>query len=45
MVRKTTSLKIEERFWKEVKITCIKKDIEISTYIENLIKRDLKITK
>ena len=42
MVRKTTSLKIDEDLWKEVKIHCIKKDCEISEYIESLIKRGLK---
>jgi hypothetical protein len=42
MVRKTTSLKIDEEFWKRVKIECIKKDIEISEYVEQLIKKDLK---
>jgi len=42
MVRKTTSLKIDEKLWKDVKIGCIKKDIEISEYLEKLIKRDLK---
>jgi len=42
MSRKTTSLKIEESLWKKVKIHCIKKGIEISEYIENLIKKDLK---
>ena len=41
MVRKTTSLKIDEELWKEVKIECIKKDIEISEYLESLIKKDL----
>lgn len=42
MVRKTTSLKIEEDLWKKVKIRCITEDIEISAYIENLVKEDLK---
>tara|TARA_Y100000310_G_C20266047_1_gene615829 strand:- start:490 stop:642 length:153 start_codon:yes stop_codon:yes gene_type:complete len=43
MVRKTTSLKIDESIWKEVKINAIKNDLEISTYLENLIKKDLKL--
>jgi len=42
MARKTTSLKIDEEIWKEVKIHCIKEDKEISDYIEKLIKEDLK---
>lgn len=42
MVRKTTSLKIDEEVWKAVKIKCIKKDLEISKYLEKLIKKDLK---
>jgi hypothetical protein len=42
MVRKTTSLKIDEGLWKEVKIHCILEGIEISGYIEGLIKRGSK---
>ena len=42
MERRTTSLKIDIELWKKVKVECIKKDINISVYIENLIKEDLK---
>lgn len=42
MVRKTTSIKVDDTLWKEVKIHCITKGIEISDYLENLIKKDLK---
>lgn len=42
MVRKTTSIKIDEALWKRVKIKCINKGIEISEYLEDLIKKDLK---
>jgi len=42
MARKTTSLKIEEEVWKKVKIHCIKEGKEISEYLEEIIKRDLK---
>ena len=42
MVRKTTSLKIEEELWKEVKINCIKIGKDISEYLEELVKSDLK---
>jgi hypothetical protein len=45
MVRKTTSLKIDEALWKEVKIHCIKQGIDISDYLEALIKKDPKIKK
>lgn len=39
--RKTTSLKIDEELWKKVKINCIQKEIDISDYIESLIKKNL----
>jgi predicted DNA binding CopG/RHH family protein len=42
MVRKTTSLKIDEEVWKAVKIKCIEDGLEISEYLERLIKKDLK---
>lgn len=42
MARKTTSLKIDEELWKKVKISCILKGIDISDYLENLIKKDLE---
>ena len=42
MVRKTTSLKIEEELWKEVKIHCIMEGIEISEFIEKAAKEALK---
>lgn len=42
MARKTTSLKIEPELWKEVKIHCITKDIDISDWIENVIRKELK---
>ena len=41
MSRKTTSLKIEEGVWKDFKIHCIEKGINISDYIENLIKKEV----
>ena len=43
MHRKTTSLKIDIELWKEVRKKCIDLDSEISDYIENLIKKDLKL--
>ena len=45
MPRKTTSLKIDVDLWKEVKKKCIDLDLKISDYLENLIKRDLRIKK
>ncbi|MEK6915387.1 MAG: hypothetical protein AABW89_02505 [Nanoarchaeota archaeon] len=42
MVKKTTSIKIEEDIWKEARKHCIDEDMEISLYLENLIKNDLR---
>ena len=39
---KTTSLKIEEEIWKKFKIKCITLGKDISEYLEELIKEDLK---
>ena len=41
MKKETKSLKINPILWKRVKEYCIQEDIEISRYIEGLIKRDL----
>lgn len=41
-MRKTTSLKFDVDLWKKVKIHCIEKSIDISEYIENLVRKDLK---
>jgi len=45
MQRETTSIKIDPQLWKEVKKYCIDKDLMISEYIEDLIKKDLKKNK
>ena len=42
MKRVTKSLKIDPELWKEVKVYCAKEEIDISVYIENMIKKDLK---
>jgi len=42
MERKTTSIKIDPELWKKVKKHCIDKDLDISKYIEELIKKDIK---
>jgi len=44
MSRKTTSIKINEGIWKKVKIHCITEEMEISDYLESLIKKDLEIS-
>ena len=41
MERKTTSLKFDPELWKQVKKTCIDRDIDISEYLEELVKKDL----
>ena len=40
--RKTTSIKIDEALWKKVKIKAIQQGKEISVYLEELIRKDLK---
>ena len=45
MPRKTTSLKIDIDLWKEVKKKCIDIDSEISDYLEDLIRKDLRMKK
>ena len=42
MARKTTSIKVDEELWKKFKIKAIKKNKDISTYLEQLIKEALK---
>jgi len=37
-----TSIRIEPTIWKEFKILCIKKDMEISKYLIKIIKKELK---
>ncbi len=41
--RDTTSIKINPYIWKQVKKHCIDEDLEISEYLERLIKKDLKL--
>lgn len=43
MLRVTKSLKIDPKIWKMVKVHSAKEEIDISEYIEELVKRDLKI--
>lgn len=42
MERKTTSIKIDPKVWEEVKIHCIRQKTDISVYLEDLLKKDLK---
>ena len=42
MERKTTSIKIDPELWKTLKKHCIDKDVDISDYLEGLVKKDLK---
>ena len=41
--RDTTSIKMNPYLWKQVKKHCIDEDLEISQYLERLIKKDLKL--
>jgi hypothetical protein len=42
MVRKTTSLKVDEEIWKKVKIKCIQDGVDISDFVEELLKEAIK---
>ena len=43
--RVTRSLKINPQLWKELKLHCVKKDIEISSFIEQVIREKLNQAK
>jgi hypothetical protein len=42
VVRKTTSIKVDTELWKFVKKKCIDSEQDISEYIEEHIKKDIK---
>ena len=42
MAKQKTSIVIEEDLWQDVKIHCIKEKIDISDWLEKVIKRKLK---
>lgn len=42
MVKKTTSIKIDEDLWKEFRILSLKRGIDVSKVLEKLIKKELK---
>lgn len=39
--KKTTSLKIDPELWKAVKKHCIDEEMDVSVYVETLIRKDL----
>lgn len=41
-MKKKTSLVIEEDLWQEVKIHCIRQKTDVSNWLEELIKKELK---
>jgi hypothetical protein len=41
MERKTTSIKVNPELWEEVKINCIRQKIDISNWLEQIIKENL----
>ncbi len=42
MERKTTSIKVSPQLWEDVKIFCIRQKIDISDWLEKIIKENLK---
>lgn len=42
MVKKKTSLVIDDKLWQDVKINCIKNKIDISDWLEKIIRENLK---
>ncbi len=38
-IRKTTSIKINPDLWKDVKIYCLKNDVEVSEFVEKTLKK------
>ena len=42
MARKATSIKFDTELWKEVKKNCIDLDMDISDYLEDLVRKNLK---
>ena len=43
MERKTTSIKFDEELWRKVKSNCALKGLDISDYLEGLVRKDLKV--
>ena len=42
-MRKTTSIKVDPVIWKKAKMKALNDDIDLGVYVEELIKKDLKI--
>jgi len=42
MAKKKTSLVIDEDLWQDVKINCIKEKRDISVWLEEIIRKELK---
>ena len=40
-MKKTTSIKVDPELWKKVKKHCIDKDMDISDFIEELLRKNL----
>lgn len=40
--RTTTSIKVNPELWKEVKIYCIMHNIEVSEFVEQVLKKAIK---
>ena len=40
-----TSIRIDPELWKEVKIQAIREDVEVSTFMERAVKRELERVK
>jgi len=40
--RVTTSIKVNPEFWKNVKIYCIKNNLEISKFVEDTLEKVIK---
>lgn len=45
MNKKTTSIKVDPELWKKVKKYCIDLDLEVSGYVENVLRCDLENSK
>lgn len=42
MSRKTVSVKFDPVLWKKVKLHCVEKELEISQYLEDIVRKDLE---
>ena len=41
MVRRTTSIKIDDVLWKRVKMHCLSKDLQVSEFVEDVLRKEL----